>query len=268
MRLRDWQEQLQHAVLTGERSSLRVREDGLASVQGMAIYANAYAARLRDALQCNYEALYRLLGDEDFATMAHGFAELFPPSTVSIRWYGDGLSDFLAVTDPYRGCPAIAELARFEWALRHTVDAADAACIDAGSLQLLAPELWPELCCGLHPSLSILQFEWNAPRIWRALDAGEEPPQPERNSSYWLVSRDREFVANWRSADEVEVAMLRLWSSGANFGALCAELETRLGTADGAAITAVQLLRVWLEQGLLTLPPESLLRASGPRIQT
>jgi hypothetical protein len=256
MQLRDWQEQLQHAVLGGEGSSLRLRESGLSPGQGIGIYANAYAMRLRDALQCNYEALHGLLGDDDFAAMAHRFAEDFPPSTVSIRWYGDGLPDFLSATAPYRDCPAIAELARFEWALRHTVDAADAIRIDADALRSLAPEQWPDLRCGLHPSLSILHFEWNAPAIWRALDAGDDPPQPARNDSHWLISRDRELVANWRSADALEVAMLRLWRSGANFGALCSDLEQRLLDADAAAIAAVRFLHAWIEQGLLIHPSE------------
>jgi hypothetical protein len=257
MRLRDWQEQLQCAVLAGgDRVELRLRETGLARKQGIDIYANAYAVRLRDALQSNYEALHRLLGDEDFAAMADRFADAVPPSTVSIRWHGDGLAEFLAATEPYRSCPAISELARFEWALRHTVDAADAVRIDTDALQALAPEQWPELRCGLHPSLSILRFEWNAPQIWRALDADEEPPQPVRNDCYWLIHRDRELVANWRSADETEVAMLQLWGSGANFGALCTELEKRLSDPDSAAIAAVRFLRMWLDHGLLTHPLE------------
>jgi len=254
MQLRDWQENLQRAVLSGDMTGLRLREEGLSGQRGVAIYGDAYVARLHDALRGNYEALHRLLGDDDFASMARHFASTHPPATASIRWYGDRLSDFLTASEPYRSCPAIAELARFEWALRHTVDAADAERIDADALKALSPAQWSELSCNLHPSLSILHFEWNTPQIWRALDADEEPPEPVRDPRSWLVYRDAELVARWRYADETEVALLQLWKSGSDFGALCVEAETRLGDADAAAHAAAQWLHTWIGQGLLVHP--------------
>jgi hypothetical protein len=254
MRLRDWQEGLQRSMLAGDALGLALRESRLSAPQGIAIYANAYVARLCEALRSNYEALRRLLGDDDFASMARQFSEVHPPAAASIRWHGDRLPDFLASHEPYRSCPAIAELARFEWALRHTVDAADAERIEAGALKNLPPDQWLELRCDLHPSLSLLHFEWNAPQVWRALDADEDPPQPVRDCRRWLVYRDAELVANWRSADDLEVALLRLWADGADFGALCGELEQRLGTADAAAVAAAQWLNTWIGQGLLVYP--------------
>lgn len=254
MRLRDWQEGLQRAVLTGDAAGLALRATEMPAGQGIAIYINAYAARLCEALRSNFEAVHRLLGDDDFAAMARQFSEVHPPIAASIRWHGDRLADFLAATEPYRSCPVIAELARFEWALRHSMDAADAKRFEVDALKNLPPEQWLELRCDLHPSLSLLHFEWNAPQVWRALDTDEEPPQPARDVRHWLVYRDAQLVANWRCADETEIALLRLWESGASFGALCAELETRLGAADAAALAAAQWLHTWLGQGLLVYP--------------
>lgn len=251
MRLRDWQEGVQRAVLNGETAALAMRETPLPAARGMALYSNAYVARLGEALRSNFAALCRLLGDDDFATMARQFSAAAPPMAASIRWHGDRLSDFLAATEPYRSCPAIAELARFEWALRHTVDAADADRVTAAALQTLPAAAWPALRCDLHPSVSLLHFEWNAPQVWRALDADEEPSRPVRDGRHWLVYRDVELVARWRSVDDTEIALLRLWECGANFDALCAELEQRLGTADAAAVAAAQWLHAWVGQGLL-----------------
>lgn len=254
MQLREWQEGFQRAVLAGDGAGLVLRETAMSAEQGIAIYSNAYAARLCEALRSNFEALHRLLGDDDFAAMARQFSEVHPPVAASIRWHGDRLADFLAATEPYRSCPAIAEVARFEWALRHAVDAADAERVEADALRHLLPAQWCELRCDLHPSLSLLHFEWNAPQVWRALDADAEPPQPTRDGRHWLVYRDAELATHWRHADEAEIALLRLWRSGADFGALCAELETRLGAADAAALAAAQWLQTWLRQGLLVHP--------------
>lgn len=257
MRLHEWQTSFQHIVL-GAKSidALPLLEKNLSRERSMGIYANAYRERLHEALRSNYPALHQLLGDDDFATMAYAFTENYPSQHASIRWFGAELSNYLNKTPPYNGCAAIAELAQFEWALRHTVDAKDAERIDADYLQSLSGEQWSTLRCAIHPSLSILKFAWNAPQVWRSLDAGETPPVPTPLTNDWFVYRGRDLMSEWRSADANEVEALALWSRGENFSALCDFLFEKTsaeenGDANAAVAIAASYMRTWVEQGLL-----------------
>ncbi len=252
MRLREWQQSFQQAVLgTLHGKQVPLQQKRLPNEFSIEIYANAYRERLHEALRSNYVVLHKLLGDRDFAEMAYAFTAAHPPQTASIRWFGAELSNYLRDIEPYSSCPALSEIAQFEWALRHTVDAADAERIDSIYLQSLSAEQWAALRCDLHPSLTILHCDWNAPQVWRALDADEELPQPAAFDSYWFVYRDGDLASQWRSADAYEAEAIRLWTRGENFGALCAFLEEKIGNAESAIATAASFMRTWIEQGLL-----------------
>ena len=256
MRLREWQQTFQNIVLgTTPIDKLPMQQKGLPPELSIGIYANAYRERLHEALRENYSALHRLLGDHDFAEMAYAFTTAHPPQTASIRWFGDALPDYLGATEPYRSCPAIAELAQFEWALRHTVDAGDGERIDAAYLQSLNAEQWESLHCDLHPSLTILHFDWNAAQVWCALDANEEPPAPAPLDSYWFIYRGSDLMSEWRSADSYEAAAIRLWARGDSFGSICESLAEKIGDAEAAISTGAAFMRAWVEQGLLIFSP-------------
>lgn len=252
MQLHEWQQSFQGAVLGAiDSDKVPLRKKGLSRELSIGIYANAYRERLHEALRDNYHALHQLLGDRDFADMAYAFTAAQPPQAASIRWFGAALPDYLHSTEPYSSCPAIGELAQFEWALRHTVDAADAECIDANFLRALNAANWPGLRCDLHPALTILHFDWNAPQIWRALAAGEAPPESVQFESYWFVYRGADLLSEWRSADGYEAQAIRLWSQGKNFAAICELLEEEIGGAEPAVTMAASFMRTWIEQGLL-----------------
>lgn len=253
MQLREWQHNFQRVVLGTENvDAIFLQAASLPRELSMGIYANAYRERLHEALRSNYPALHQVLGDADFAEMAYAFIAAHPPQTASIRWFGDALSNYLRTTNPFCDLPILSELAQFEWALRHTVDAGDGECIDANYLQSLRAEEWETLRCAVHPSLSILNFEWNAPQVWRALDENEEPPLPAQLENIWFVYRDRDMVSQWRSASSDEAAAIELWRTGNNFGDICEFLAQQMGDTDAAIATLVEFMRAWVEQGLLT----------------
>ncbi|MEJ2406366.1 MAG: DNA-binding domain-containing protein [Candidatus Thiodiazotropha sp.] len=254
MQLHEWQRAMQTAVVSGQdHPRLSLRTSGIDRRTGLGIYQYAYRARLLEALQCNFPALHRLLGDDHFALAGHGFRHQHPPTHASIRWFGNGFSDYLAETSPFSDCPAMAELARFEWALRHTIDAADAQRIETQDLQAVAPEQWHSLLFDLHPSLQLLCLDWNVPFIWQALMDEQTPPPPESMCQTWLVYRQPDRVSAWRSVEEGEAAALEYLAAGNSFGALCERLWRESGDADAAVGRAAVWLRTWVEQGLLTV---------------
>jgi len=251
MQLREWQQQLQGAIVHGSNAAqLPLRVGAISPERQLAIYQNAYVLRLAEALRSNYPALHQLLGDDDFDMLAQRYLAQHPSDTASIRWFGDRTADFMLHEKPFALCPAMSDLARFEWALRHTVDAADAERITFEFMQHVATEQWGALTFDLHPSLTLLQLDWNAPAIWKALTGDQEPPAPESETLTWLVYRDNELITQWRSTDANEAVALSIFRAGGDFDAVCDFTAQRLGE-DVAAITAASWLKHWISEGLL-----------------
>lgn len=255
MQLREWQNAFQNTVLGVTPINELPLQQTLSRDLSVGIYANAYRERLHEALRVNFPALHQLLGDHDFAEMAYAFIAAQPPQTVSIRWFGADLPNYLRNTQPFLNIPAISEIACFEWALRHTIDAANGKRIGANFLHSLSEEQWISLRCDTHPSLTILHFDWNAPQIWHALDADEEPPHPTTFNSYWFIYRSVDLTTEWRSADAYEAEAIQLWTRGKNFAAICEFIEEKIGDAGSAINVVASFMRTWVEQGLLIFSP-------------
>ena len=219
-RLHEWQSAFQAAIVDPrqDREQLRARlQAGSIDIDSqLEIYANAYVMRLVEALRSNYPALHQALGDGDFDVMARSYLDRHPSVHASIRWFGDALALYLREREPYRQVPVLSELASFEWAIRHTVDAADSDRLTVDSLLSMPVSAWSELRFELHPSVTILSLQWNAPPLWRALtDAANglsgDPLKPVRQPLYWLVYRKPDLASGtWRAiADLANIENLR-----------------------------------------------------------
>ena len=132
------------------------------------IYANAYRLRIIEALANSYPKLKMLVGDDFFDEAARSYIEQFPSTYCNMRWVGGEMAAHLQHILPQH--PVAAELAQFEWALGLAFDAADAPVKMLQDLANIAPENWPDLIFGLHPSVKILDLQWNIVAIWNALN--------------------------------------------------------------------------------------------------
>jgi hypothetical protein len=257
-RLRAWQSALQAWIVAPEadRASLRagLKNGSVDPDTGLDVYANAYVLRLIEALRSNFPALHQALGDDDFAAMSRGYLQQHPSTHASIRWFGDALAGFLHATQPWCGVPVLSELATFEWAIRHTLDAADAERLSVDTLLSVPAESWGDLQFDLHPSVSLLALDWNAPPLWRALTDEENAvpgatTTPVQQPRHWLVYRKPDLACGWHSLPDTEHAALDQLRQGATFADLCASIA--LQEANDAALQAAGWLRTWVEQGLL-----------------
>ncbi|QBC44535.1 HvfC/BufC N-terminal domain-containing protein [Iodobacter fluviatilis] len=250
MNLHAWQRDLQACILTAsDQIQQPLNKGNISREREIAIYADGYFLRLAEALQSNYPALFQILGDDDFYSLARAYLHAHPSSQPSIRWFGNQLATFLAQEAPYASVPIFAELATFEWALRHTIDAADTPLLTLENLQGIPDQDWGLLHFKLHPSLSILSLQWNAPKVWQALMAEETPPEPQIYPQPYLVWRKPDLTINWRSANPAEIHALNLLASGENFSSICEALLN--DDINDVPLVAAGFLRVWIEQGII-----------------
>lgn len=216
------------------------------------IYANAYRARLTEALENNYPQLAKLLGERQFGELALLCIGRHPSTHYSVRWFGERLSELLASTNPYREQPLLSELARWEWSMTLAFDAADVSAVTRAKLGEYAADRWGELAFAFHPSVRLLSLQTNAPAVWRALVRDETPPEGvrEATSQDWLIWR-LGLDTLYRSLSSAEARVLRAARDGGSFAAICEILADELGE-EAAALEAAKLLARWLEDELVS----------------
>jgi hypothetical protein len=224
----------------------------------LAVYQNAYRARLASALRDNHSVLHRALGDEAFDALAQAYIEAQPSRQASIRWFGDQLAPFMAARPDLVPHAALIDIARMDWALRTAFDAADAAPLRLQDLGALAPPDWLALSFRWHPSVQLLALDWAIEPVWHVLQrhdpaSGEEAPPmpaPQALTHHLLVWRQG-LETRWRSVDTQEAWALGAVSAGTRFGELCGGLAEAAGDEAQAAAMAAGLLGQWLMEGLL-----------------
>jgi hypothetical protein len=225
---------------------------------GLAAYQDAYRARLIAALRDNFSVLHRAMGDADFEALALAYLAAQPSQQASIRWFGDGLAEFMAEAYLERlAHPSLVDFARMDWALRAAFDGPTAATLSAADLLAVAPEAWGSMVFKLHPTVRLLHLEWAIEPAWRALsafdpsadEAADEPETeaPEALSHPLLIWREG-FETRWRSLQPLETELLQASAEGQSFAALC-ELAARSQVDAPGAV--VQWLQCSLSEGLL-----------------
>lgn len=253
MRLKDMEQLFQDGLLGRSRDILahvrgNAREDAAAMFQ---VYQHAYWARLVESLGVDYPGLKALAGAVEFDRLARAYIARHPSVDPSIRWAGRLLPDFLKTAAPYRDDPWWTDMARFDWALAHAFDAADAPTASLAQLAVVPPEFWGGLRLKLHPTLDSFEISTPVDEVRPKLlaDAGDMFDRNARRSSalmVWRIGYDLKF----RAIDANEYATLGATRTGATFGDICELLAARMA-ADQAVTAAAQILRGWLEWGII-----------------
>ncbi len=216
----------------------------------LAIYANAYRYRLIDALSDNYPSVHTLLGDESFYNEGVKYIAEYPSQHFSIRYFGSQLADFLE--KHYSDTLVLAEMARFEWALRNAFDAGDVPSLSLDALQTIAPESWAGLSFVLHPSVARVDLQWNVPQLWAAIDdeTGEIEIESAEHPIPWLIWR-KDLKTYYRSLEVDEAWALDQVMQGANFAKICAGVCEWIDEEHAPARVAA-FISEWLNTELIT----------------
>lgn len=240
--------------LTPDAAMAHLANGGIPAATGIAIYRNAYAARLREALENDHPVLGRYLGDALWAQMCDGYIAAHPSRVRSLRHFGESLPEYLANAEPFSASPQLAELSRLERRLLDCFDAADADRADWQQLLDMPDTDWPGLRLRFHPSVQYLQHAWNSIEIWHALKQDDIPPPAVRATNDetcdWLLWRDDERITRFRSMAFDESLALRHFLHGGDFTGAC-EALLEAHPPEAVPGVAISLLRSWFDEGLI-----------------
>jgi hypothetical protein len=250
------QSRFQRFVLEGgnEISENVTAADSASGAKRLAIYADAYALRLEEALRADYRGLHAVLGDTEFARLTRDYLRAHPSHCRSIRWFGSLLPDFLGATKDWNQRTLLAEMAHFDWQLSLALDAEDALALRMEHLATLAADDWPALTFRLQSAVSRLDLRWNVPALRNALLAEEVVPDPESHEHPigWLIWRG-ELNARFRSLSVHEAWAIDTAASGGSFATICEGLCEWIDPAN-SAMEAASLLKRWVVDELLLAP--------------
>ena len=254
LRLADFQDAFARALVTGAAPAEPVVAD-LAAQPAFAVYRNTVMKGCIDALQANFPAVAKLVGEEWFRAAAAEFAARERPMEPSLLAYGKSFPSFLAGFPPAGELGYLADVARLDrlWTEAHA--AADAPAIGREALAVAGPGTLGAAVLHPHPAA---RWSWSGDTpIFTIWSRNREEPAEHREIPWQgegaLLTRPDDTV-RWIAIGSPACRFLDACSRALPLGqALEAALE-----ADPDA-NLVRLMNTLLEAGAfarLSLPPE------------
>lgn len=211
---------------------------------GFSVYRNTVFKGCIDALQANFPAVVRLVGEEWFRAAAAVYVQASPPVDARLVNYGVKFAAFLVEFEPARELPYLADVARLDryWVEAHI--APEDSLVDAAAVASLPAELLERTVFRPHAAARWAWFDAvPAYTIWRAnREESEVPGNLVWQAEGALLSRPRGDVI-WRPLTAAGYAFLeasaaRLTFEAAAQRALDAQPGADLGAIVGELLAA------------------------------
>ncbi|MCE9600540.1 MAG: DNA-binding domain-containing protein [Spirochaetia bacterium] len=215
MNLRDIQESFEALILEARSStpvavsaavSSEILPGGtLAAKDSLLVYSRAYLFRLTEALGETYEAVWRLLGDDDFFEAAANYIALNPSRSHNLSHYGKDFPEFLRTTFPKT--EILHDLAKFESKFAELFHKREETGLEPSELVTLTPTASLEFV----DSLFFLTAVGPIYAIWK-LREHPEPPDIDFTESESVIAckKNGQIFIRESVPGEVQLASLLL----------------------------------------------------------
>ncbi|MBP8295834.1 MAG: putative DNA-binding domain-containing protein [Burkholderiales bacterium] len=216
----------------------------VAAQPGFAVYRNTVIKGCIDALQANYPAVARLVGDEWFRAAAAEFVRGHLPEHPALLYYSAGFADFLRGFAPAGELPYLADVAHLDrfWTEAHA--ARDAAALLPDALSGLAPEALAGSVLEPHPAARWAFFAGQPVySIWRCnRERADGEGELDWQGEGALLTRPA-GVVRWRPLDAAACAFLDACARGARLetaaaAALAVNADADLGSLVASLLAA------------------------------
>ena len=249
--LRAMQVALADAVLAPKVVPDGLRGDARADrASRLAVYQHGYRIRLREALATEFPGL-ALLAGRRFESLLDAYVQAQPSAHYNIRWHGAGLAAFLDTNVPWRGQPALAQMARLDWAISTAFDAADQPPVQPAVLADVPPQAWVRLRLVPLANAQLVACTANVDAFRRAADrAGPRPRLRRLPQACQLLVWRPALDVRYRRLDAGEALALQDVLQGEPFARLCERQAERRPT-EAVLPRMAAWLQQWLADGLL-----------------
>jgi len=246
-----------HGSARPDVSTLVTGDPRASAAERIHVYQHMYQARLVEALQAQFPRLSRWLGADAFAEVVAAYVADEPSRHPSLRFLGQRLPGWLAARAPADARhPALADLARLEWAREDVFDAADEATLALDTVRGWPPDRFGEIPLRLVTAHRVLRLARPVAALWDAIGPAESDAETRPVDE--VAAGGGEALLVWRQGiavfhrvtDAAEAAALDRVADGTTFGAICEALcEDR--PEQEAATQAFAWLSTWTADELL-----------------
>ena len=189
------------------------------SSTGMAIYRNAYRARLGEALAASFERTRRWVGEGMFEMAAAHYILARPPSDWTLDSYGHSFPETLEGL--FAEDLEVAELAWLEWHMQQAFAAPDRSELTAAQLGAagLVDADWAEIRFSMAAGFASRPVRHDLARLWHSLNEDEAPVNGANTTEpQVLIVWRQHFRPRFRLIDQEEAEVLNDLANGAPFG--------------------------------------------------
>jgi hypothetical protein len=187
----------------------------LVAQPAFAVYRNTVMKSCIDALQANFPAVTRLVGEEWFRAAAAVYVSGERPSTPSLQAYGATFVAFLADFAPAAELPYLADVARLDRCWIESHGAADAPILDANGLVGADPGVLANAILVPHPAARWAWFpESPVYSIWRDNRARQATGGELRWRGEGALLTRRSDVVEWTELDHAACRFLDECAAG------------------------------------------------------
>jgi hypothetical protein len=133
-----------------------------------AVYRNNVTVGLVRAMEANFPAVRKLLGETYFSGLAREFVQAHPPQSPLLFFYGSAFPEYLAGQDDLADYPYLADVARLEQQWRISYHAADQTVLGPQALGAVDPDHLMDVVFKPHPAFAVLPSEFALFDIFKA----------------------------------------------------------------------------------------------------
>ncbi len=221
--------QQQIAVSPDELEHIIERSRNQTSAERLAIYANAYYARLIECLEEEFPAMAYSLGEETFRAFAFEYLQRYPPGSYTLAKLASHFPRFLRETRPVQDIDVegranwtdfLIDLATLERTYSEVFDSRGAegkSSLQRDELAAISPGRWPDVRLLPVACLRLIDLQFPVHEFAAAVKRGQEPVIPPPSATYLVVSR-RNYVVHPRAVSRLEFEMLEGLCEGYSVG--------------------------------------------------
>lgn len=199
--------------------------NSLGSIERLAVYGDAYHARLVECLGDEFPALKHALGDDTFGGFAMGYLQQHPSQSYTLGELGRRFPDYLQDTRP-TDVPSpswpdfLIDLATYE---RECADVFDGPgvegqpLLDPDGLATITPDEIPRVVLHPAPCLRLLEVRFPVHEYVTAVRQNQQPRHPQPNVTHLVITR-RDFVVRRGAVSRAEYLLLQSLIAGQPLG--------------------------------------------------
>ena len=234
----------------------------LSSTERLAVYGNAYYARLLECMREFFPAIVYALDEEVFDAFTVGYLQEYPSHSYTLNHLADHFVEYLEETRPELdeddpnderiGWPEfLIDLARMEQAIDEVFDGPGVEgrpLLTAEQLEAIEPERWPTVRLEPVPCLRLLALRFPVNDYYTAFRHDEQPDIPDPADTYLALTR-RDYVVQRFDLSEPQYELLCALMSGKRVGAAITEAADAADDVEAFSASLQNWFHLWTAEG-------------------